>query len=106
MQANITKKYKLLDHRVTIKYVEKDECDGHWLYGHCEWDGNDVTIVISTKNKAGKLFTEDELESTVRHELFHVILGVLYFTKEEENEILVEWLSQATKILHKQGLTI
>ena len=107
MQVNTTKKYKILDHRITIKYVEKDIIEeDHWIYGHTEWRANNVYIIISIKDDSGKDLTDDEIESTVRHELFHVILGILYFNQERDNETLVEWLAQATKILHKQGLSI
>ena len=103
---NTVKKLKLLDYKITIKYVEKDECDGEYLYGHTHWDTNNVTIHISLKTREGKPFTEEELNATLRHELFHVILHSLYFETESNNETLVEWLAQATKTLHKQGANI
>ena len=106
MQVNTTKKYKLLEHKIVIKYVDADKPDGSWIYGHTKWYANNVTITISVKDDSGKPFTDDEIETTVRHELFHVILGCLYFDKERDNETLVEWLAQATKLLHKQGLII
>ena len=104
---NTVKKLKLLDYKITIKYVEKDEDDNdEYLYGHTHWDTNDVVICISLKTREGKPFTEDELNATLRHELFHVILHSLYFETESNNETLVEWLAQATKMLNKQGVNI
>lgn len=105
-QVNTVKKLKLLDYKITIKYVEKDEDDGEYVYGHTHWDANHVTICISLKTMEGKPLTEEELNATLRHELFHVILHALYFETESTNETLVEWLAQATKILHKQGVNI
>jgi len=100
-----TKKYKLLDYRITVKYVKRDSAeDGHWIYGHTHYVANDILIVISTESESGKAFTEDELNITLRHELFHVVLAKLYF--DDSNETLVEWLAQATQILNKQGLRI
>lgn len=105
-QVNTVKKLKLLDYKITIKYVEKDESGGEYVYAHTHWDTNNVTIYVSLKTMEGKPFTEEELSNTLRHELFHVILHSLYFETECNNETLVEWLAQATSILHKQGVNI
>lgn len=100
------KTYKLLDFRIKIHYVDKDTLDGRWIYGHCEYDANNVDIYISLMSEKGVKFTESELNSTLRHELFHVILRALYIDNLAENETIVEWLAQSTKILNKQGLNI
>lgn len=99
-----TKHYKLLDFRITVKYVDKDYLEDHWIFGHTKYNANDILIVISTKTDDDKDLTEDEMNATLRHELFHVILAKLYF--DDSNETLVEWLAQATQTLNKQGLNI
>lgn len=101
-----TKTYKLLDYRIKVHYVDKDEIEGRWVFGHAHFNANDVNIYISTKNESGKQLSEGEMDTTLRHELFHAILGKLYFNDEEQNETLIEWLAQSASILHKQGLTI
>lgn len=103
---NNSKKYKLLDFNITVTYVKNDTLDDHWVFGHTKYDANDVEIVISTYTESGRKFTKEELSITLRHELYHVIFAKLYFTNNEENETLVEWLAQATNILNKQGLKI
>lgn len=106
-QKNTTKKYTLLDAKITIHYIEADYLeDDRWVFGHTEWHSNNIDVYISTKDDQGKPFTKDEIDSTVRHELFHIILGQLYFNEQRDNETLVEWLAQATKTLNKQGLNI
>lgn len=100
-----TKKYNLLDFKIQVFYVDCDTVEDRWVFGHTEFNGNKIKIYISTKNRDGGEFTEQELNVTLRHELFHVILAKLYFSGETD-ETLIEWLAQATSILHKQGLTI
>ena len=103
---NIIKKYTLLDTKIKITYIDKDYLDDHWVFGHTSWSADHVDIFISTKTEDDKELPQDVIDSTVRHELFHVILGALYFNQERDNETLVEWLAQATKTLNKQGAKI
>lgn len=101
------KKYTLLTNIFYIVY--KNEVlnnDGEWMYGECIGKGDHYEIQISTKNQEGEQLSEDIIQSTLRHELFHLILDTLYFTEESGNETLVEWLANATLTLNKQGLTI
>ena len=98
--------YKLLDFTIIVNYVDKIESDECFLYGQTTWHSNTIEINIALKTDNGVKFKKHELESTLRHELFHVILNALYFDELSKNETLVEWLAQSTKILHEQGLTI
>lgn len=99
--------FKLLDSRINIKYVDniESEDDSQW-FGKTTYDFDKTYIQIATKDKEGNPISEATIESTLRHELFHVILDKLYFRDESANEKLVEWLAQATMILNKQGLNI
>jgi hypothetical protein len=65
-----------------------------------------VTIEISTKSNDGRKLKAEEIEVTLRHELFHFILDVLQHRELSADEALVEWLANATLMLNKQGLTI
>lgn len=99
--------YNLLTTSVTIEYVDGATADdGHWIYGITKQDRGGAIIQISTKDEDGDPISNEQIEATLRHELFHFILDTLYFTEESANETLVEWLASATQLLHKQGLTI
>lgn len=101
------KTYKLLS--VNLKIVYKDRVeneDGTWQFGCCKFDANDATIEISTHSDSGRKLTKDEIETTLRHELFHFIFDTLYYRDNSVDESLVEWLANATLILNKQGLAI
>lgn len=101
------KTYKLLTS--TIKVIYEDQVfndDGEYLYGIQRNRLNVIEIHISIKDGDGKPLNEDFIESTLRHELFHTILGMLYMDDASSNETLVEWLANATLMLNKQGLTI
>lgn len=98
--------YRLLDTTINIEYVDKIEDDSGLYYGQTEWDMSNVTVKIATKDKNGVKLSKDVLETTLRHELFHVILDKMYFRDESKNETLVEWLAQATELLNKQGLKV
>lgn len=99
--------YKLLTTTVTIEYVDQvlDE-DGNWIYGRMCEDKGGALLQISLKDNDGDSISKEQIETTLRHELFHFILGTLYFNEENKNETLVEWLASATHILHNQGLNI
>lgn len=107
MQTRKNKTYKLLTKLVKVQYINnvRDD-DGNWLYGQCHWDGSKVTISISLMDESGAELDDDVIETTLRHELFHLILDTLYFRDLSDNETLVEWLANATFELKKQGLTI
>lgn len=107
MQTKKNKTYKILTRTVKIQYEDSVHDDnGDWLYGKVHWCGSKITIFISTKNEDGEELGDDVIEATLRHELFHFILDILYFRDLSENETLVEWLANATMQLHKQGLPI
>lgn len=100
-------KYKLLTNIFTVEYVDKvEDEDGNWMYGKCSYRGDLAIVTISTKNDEGKPLSEDVIQCSLRHELFHVILDSLYFKDLSANETLVEWLANATLTLNKQGLNI
>jgi len=102
-------KAKLLNTDITIRYEDAVKGDnGEYLLGRSEFDqaNSNVCIRISTKDKTGKEFKKSQIDITLRHELFHAIFDMLYFTKESENETLVEWLANATYSLNKQGFNI
>lgn len=107
MSIMVKKKYKLLNETFTLTFVDQvfDE-NGKWIYGVCTRSSSGNDIKISTLDDSGKPLSEDVLNTTIRHELFHFILDCLYFTEESGNETLVEWLTQATTALNKQGLSI
>lgn len=101
------RKYTLLSNIFYVIYQDKVlNDDGDWMYGRCVGKGDRFEIQISTKNPEGEQLNEEVIQSTLRHELFHLILDALYFTEESGNETLVEWLANATLTLNKQGLTI
>lgn len=109
-QTNTSKRSKtckLLERTIYIKYVDKvlNE-DGDWRFAICHYRGNKIYIEISLKDVDGNEFNDDELNTTLRHELYHAIFDIMMYFSESENESLVEWLAQATKILHKQGVEI
>lgn len=107
--AKITKKktYKLLTSTITVTYEDQVFDDnGDYLYGLQRNRLNNVEVHVSTKDADGKPLSKEFIESTLRHELFHLILGMLFFDTESNNETLVEWLANATLTLSKQGLTI
>lgn len=103
---NQTKKYKLLQTELNIKYEDKVMLNGEWQYGYTVWKGPKCMIYISLKDDDNNDLTEEEIEMTVRHELFHFMFSLLYYKTENDNEPLIEWLARATQILNKQGLTI
>lgn len=99
--------YKLLTTSVAVEYKDKVVAeDGHWIYGRTTQDRGGAIIEISIKDEDGDTMPKEQIEATLRHELFHFILSTLYFTDESDNETLVEWLASATQILHNQGLDI
>ena len=99
--------YTLLSTTLTVIYKDKVENDeGCWVFGLTHFDADDATIYISTKNANGKKLNKRSIEATLRHELFHFILDMLYFREQSQNETLVEWLANATYELNKQGLKI
>lgn len=101
------KKYKLLNNRIKIVYKDEvlDE-NGEWIFGRCSNNGPEVILEISTLDREGNPMRAEDIEITVRHELFHMILDTLYFNELSGNETLVEWLANATYELNKQGLSI
>lgn len=101
-------KAKLLNTDITIRYEDAvKDSNGEYVLGRTEFDASSgVCIRISTKDKTGKEFKKSQIEITLRHELFHTIFDMLYFTKESENETIVEWLANATYSLNKQGFNI
>lgn len=99
--------YTLLTTSVAIEYMDKVTADdGHWIYGQTIQDRGGAIIKISIKDEDGDPLPKEQIEATLRHELFHFILDTLYFTNESGNETLVEWLASATQLLNKQGLNI
>lgn len=101
-----SKQYKLLTSTITVIYEDQVyDDDNAYLYGIQRNRLNNIEIHISTKDADGKPLSKDFIESTLRHELFHTILGMLYFDVAE-NESVVEWLANSTLMLKKQGLTI
>ena len=102
-----TKTYKLLSMNLKVVYKDRvEDEDGRWQFGHIDFDGNNVIIEISTISNEGRKITKEELDNTLRHELFHFILDTLYYRDLSTNETFVEWLATATATLNKQGLSI
>lgn len=102
-----TKTYKLLSMNLKVVYKDRVENeDGYWQFGLTSFDANNATIEISTTSNEGRKLTKEEIDTTLRHELFHFILDTLYFRDLSANESLVEWLAVATSSLNKQGLSI
>lgn len=102
-----TKTYNPLTYTLKIVYKDKvEDSDGNWMYGQCNWDASNVTIELSTKSNDGRKLRAEEIEATLRHELFHFILDVLQYRSLSADEALVEWLANATLTLNKQGLSI
>lgn len=99
--------YYLLASTLTIIYQDRveDEC-GEWILGKTHFNANNGYIYVSTKDSEGKKLDKNTIDTTIRHELFHFILDVLYFREQSRDETLVEWLANATHELNKQGLTI
>lgn len=107
MTKQKTKTYKLLSMNLKVVYKDKvEDEDGCWNFGHVSYDGNNATIEISTTSREGRKLTKEELDNTLRHELFHFILETLYYRDLSANETLVEYLANATTTLNKQGLNI
>lgn len=107
MEKTRKKKYKLLQTDLTIEYKDKVVGeDNEWQFGYTQWDTSKCNIYISTKDKNGKALSKEEVEMTVRHELFHFLFSLLYYNEENNNEHLVEWLARSTQILNRQGLKI
>lgn len=102
-----TKTYKLLSMNLKVVYKDRVEDEqGYWKFGHVIYDANEALIEVSTVSEDGRKLSNDEIENTLRHELFHFILDTLYFRDLSTNESLVEWLAVATSSLNKQGLSI
>lgn len=100
------KKYKLLLNTIIVEfYKEVTNDDGGWIFGETEFNASVFTIRISTFDKDGHPLSEDVIETTLRHELFHAILKSLYIPVGDD-ETVVEWLANATQMLNKQGLAI
>ena len=101
------KKYRLLNNRIKIVYKDKvlNE-DGDWIYGICKMNGSETVIQVSTLDKDGNPMPEEDIECTVRHELFHTILDSLYFSELSNRATLVEWLASATTQRSKKSIKI
>lgn len=104
-ETELGTKYVLFDKELYVKYVDKVEFEGRYIYGQTRNELGKVYVDIATKDEKGNKLSKDVIETTLRHELYHVIFDTLYF-KESENETLVEWLAKITLILNKQGLKI
>jgi hypothetical protein len=101
------KTYELLSMKLKVVYKDRVENeDGIWQFGQCRFDANNATIEISLFSDDGRKLSNEEIELTLRHELFHFILDTLYFRECSANETLVEWLATATSVLNKQGIKI
>ena len=101
------KTYNLFTYTLKIVYKDKvEDSDGNWMYGQCNWDASNVTIEVSTKSNDDRKLRAEEIEATLRHELFPFILDVLQYRSLSADEALVEWLANATLTLNKQGLSI
>lgn len=94
---------------LTIKIIYKDAvlgCDGDWVFGSCESIADTHIIEISLKDRNGDPISQDSLDRTLRHELFHSILIKGQYLNASNDEPLVEWLSLCTDELNKKGLKI
>lgn len=98
------RKIKMFNNTYRLVYEDQvfDE-NGNWVYGLV--DKARRIIHISVKDIDCNDLPKEDIEMTVRHELFHIILDRLYM-EESDNETLVEWLASATYSLNKQGLDI
>ncbi len=104
-KAELGTKYTLFDKELYIRYMDKVEYEDRCVYGTTHSELGKMYIDIATKDENGNKLSKDVIETTLRHELYHVIFDSLYFN-ETENETLVEWLAKTTLILNKQGLKI
>lgn len=102
-----TKKYKLLNQKIIISYIDKDtKEDGSWIFGHTRFEKDEAHVFISTKYSDDTEVPEDVMQLTLRHEIFHVLFYTLYYDDLGDNEHIVEWLAQAWTTLKKQKLEI
>lgn len=102
-----TKKYKLLNQKIIVSYIDKDiKEDGSWIFGHTHFSKNEAHVFISTKYEDDTEIPEDEIQLTLRHEIFHVLFYTLYYVDLGDDEHIVEWLAQAWTTLKKQKLEI
>lgn len=101
------KEYDLLGMTIKVEYLDRVENEnGCWVFGQCRFDGDNVTIGISTKSEEGKKISKKSMSVTLRHELFHAILAKGQYMSCSNDEPLVEWLALATSLLCEQGLKI
>ena len=102
-----TKKYKLLNQKIIVSYIDKDtKEDESWIFGHTHFSKNEAHVFISTKYEDDTEIPEDEIQLTLRHEIFHVLFYTLYYVDLGDDEHIVEWLAQAWTTLKKQKLEI
>ena len=101
------RKYKLLGTTIIITYQDRvEDDDKNWLFGVCKERGDFCHIFISTKDENGNLMTEESMNRTLRHELFHAILDRGLYFNSSSDEPMIEWLTICTEILNKQGVYI
>ena len=92
------------DYTITFEdTLDNDPCieEGDVLYGVTRHPYGEIKVSKSVKGKAR---TEDELELTMFHELFHAMLDSGAYHELNCNEPLVEWLAKCIWTLKKQGV--
>jgi hypothetical protein len=86
-----------------VKYVDTIPCDSedHFFYGYNSNINN--TITVATKKPDGKELSEQIIEISYLHELFHAILTQGQYLEANANEALVEYLAKRIYELKKQN---
>ena len=101
------KKFNLFGKKYTLKFVDTLDDDpyikeeGDVLYGITIHPYGEIKVSKSVKDKAR---TEDEIEITKFHELFHAMFDAGAYHDLNGDEPLVEWLARCTWTLKKQGV--
>lgn len=83
--------------RFTIEYVDKvvyNDIEG-FLFGISIYPNR--SIKIATKDMDGNTLTAGQIETTLWHEVAHMILSSGQYNKLNQNEALVEWIGRCLK---------
>ena len=98
MEVKEIKRFKFFGNTYTIKYVDvcplvEGQEDGAFNRGMIE--PSTSTIYIATKDGAGKSYSKDRMDQTLRHELMHMVFLEGQYIHEYDDEPIVEWCAKA-----------
>ena len=81
----------------SIEYLDKIEFDGTngFLFGLSVYPNR--SIKVATKDLNGDPLSASQIETTLWHEVAHMILFAGQYNKLGQNEALVEWLGRCIK---------